>query len=396
MYRLAVLNSHPIQYFAPFYRRLSLEPDIDLTVYYCSRKGLDPYFDDDFGGKIRWDIDLLQGYQYEFLPNIRRIQKGRGFLSLINPSIINRLRNGRFDAVLIHGHQYSTMLLALLAAKLTKTAKLMRSETHLQLRRSPIKLFLRKLLLMPYYRQFDAFLAVGSLNATFYKAFQVPVEKIFIVTYAVDNQFFARPGEISNDQREEIRKAYNLPEKKPVILFVSKLQERKHPLHLLKAYALLREEGSDASLLFVGSGEQEENLRNFVEQNNVPDVTFLGFRTQKELPLLFSISDLFVLPSENEPWGLVINEAMAAGLPIIASQEIGAVPDLVHDNVNGFTFAAGDIQALSQQLRVLISDRQLRSSMGKASKSIIDEWDYERGVKELRAVLAFVSRTYSA
>jgi glycosyltransferase involved in cell wall biosynthesis len=309
---------------------------------------------------------------------------------LVNPAIINRLRNGRFDAVLIHGHQYSTMLMAVFAAKLTKTAKLMRSETHLKLRRSPIKLFLRKLLLMPYYRQFDAFLAIGSLNASFYKAFQVPMEKIFIVPYAVDNQFFARPRETLNDQREEIRKAYNLPQKKPVILFVSKLQERKHPLHLLKAYALLSEEGSDASLVFVGSGEQEETLENFVKQNNVPDVTFLGFRNQKELPLLFSISDLFVLPSENEPWGLVINEAMAAGLPIIATQEIGAVPDLVHDNVNGFTYPAGDIQALSQHLRVLISDRQLRSRMGKASKSIIDEWDYDRGVRELRAALASV------
>jgi glycosyltransferase involved in cell wall biosynthesis len=390
MYRLAVLNSHPIQYFTPFYRRLSLEPDIDLTVYYCSRKGLDAYFDGDFGERVRWDIDLLQGYQYEFLPNFWRNSEGIGFLGLLNPSIIERLRNGRFDAVIIHGHQHSTMLLGALTAKLSKTALMTRCDTHLQLRRSSLKHLLRKLLLAPYYRQFDACLAVGTRNEMFYKALGVPAERIFLIPFAVDNQLFARPAGFTNDQREQLRKAYNLPPKKPLILFVSKLQDRKHPLHLLKAFALLLEKGHDASLVFIGSGKQEEVLVKWVEQNKIPDVTFLGFRNQGDLPSLYGISDIFVLPSDNEPWGLVINEAMAAGLPVIASEEVGAVPDLVQDNVNGFTFAVGDINALSHCLQVLVCDQQLRSRMGRESLAIIKRWDFEQGVKEMRTVLAFV------
>ena len=388
MYHLAVLNSHPIQYFAPFYRRLSLEPDIDLTVFYCSRKGLDTYFDIDFDARIRWDIDLLQGYKYEFLPNVCRNTEGHGFFTLVNPSIIKRLKSGNFDAILIHGYQYSTNLLAVLGAKLSKTALFMRCDTHSLLRRSPVKSFLRKLFLLSFYNQFDACLAIGSRNYQFYNAHKVPREKIFLVPFSVVNQFFVPPSGFADDYKREIRADYNLPQKKPLILFVSKLQERKHPLHLLEAYALLRRKGLDSALLFVGSGEQKEILEDYVRLNSVPEVTFLGFRNQSELPRLFSIADIFVLPSENEPWGLVINEAMAAGLPVIVSEEIGAVPDLVHDNFNGFTFPVGDIHTLSQQMQVLINDQELRLRMGAASREIIEDWDYERGVRGMRAALS--------
>jgi glycosyltransferase involved in cell wall biosynthesis len=239
-----------------------------------------------------------------------------------------------------------------------------------------------------FYKLFDAFLPIGTRNHAFYVAHQVPERKLFLVPYAIDNNFFSSESSLSVEDKEKLRYKFGLPSGKPIILYVSKLQTRKHPHRLLQAYKALRDNDLDASLVFVGSGDRKNALIIAIERDDIPDVYFMGFRNQKDLPLLYSISDIFVLPSENEPWGLVINEAMAAGLPILASEEIGAVPDLVKNACNGFTFPANDIKQLTEQLKLLIRDRQLRISMGLKSREIISTWDYEKGVKGIRAAMA--------
>src|SRR6185503_10281762 len=118
MPKLAVLNTHPIQYFAPLYRRLAQEPDLDLTVYFCSRQGLDEYLDEGFGERFKWDTSLLDGYRHKFLPNLRRRDQVTGFLSLINFGIIRELRRNRYDALLVNGHNHASYLIAMVAAKL--------------------------------------------------------------------------------------------------------------------------------------------------------------------------------------------------------------------------------------------------------------------------------------
>ena len=389
MYRLAIVNSHPIQYFAPLYRRLALEPDIDLTVFFCSRKGLDSYYDAGFGKEVQWDIPLLQGYTHEFLPNSRQDEAAGGFFSLVNPAIFSRLAQGNFDAVLIHGHQYATMILTIMAAKRSGTAVLTRCDTHLQLRRSAAKGQVRKPVMTQYYRLLDGCLTIGTRNKAFYQAHGVPEEKLFLVPYAVDNDFFGRDAGLPAAEKEQAITALGLPLDKPLILFVAKLQDGKHPEDLLQAFRNIREQQLDAALVFVGSGEKEALLADMVERHNIPDVYFLGFRNQGELPRLYAIADIFVMPAENEAWGLVINEAMAAGLPIVAAEEIGAVPDLVQDGLNGYAFPTGDVQALTQRLQALVSDEQLRRAMGAKSKEIISEWDFERDVVGFRAALEY-------
>ncbi|MBV5344275.1 MAG: glycosyltransferase [Rhodoferax sp.] len=190
-YRLAVLNSHVIQYFAPLYRRLAQETDIDLTVYYCSRQGLDAYADAGFGGQqIQWDVPLLEGYRAVFLDNLRQSKGVGGFWSLINPGILDELRRQRYDALWVHGHNHATYLMAYTAARLAGTAIFARGETHLLLRRSAVKRLLRRPLLHWFYARCDACLAIGSRNADFYRHHGVPDRKIFPVPYAVDNARF--------------------------------------------------------------------------------------------------------------------------------------------------------------------------------------------------------------
>lgn len=387
-YRLAVLNSHPIQYFAPLYRRLAREPWIDLTVYYCSRQGVETYMDAGFGVSVQWDVPLISGYRYRFLPNLRRTDHVGGFFSLMNLSLLRELRENRYDALWIHGHNYFTFVLVILAAKLFRTPVLMRGETHLLLARPTVKRALRSPIMRLLYQHFcAACLPIGSRNREFYRAHGVPDERLFLVPYAVDNAYFMQHAAEARSQRTAVRRGLGLPVDQTLILFSSKLTSRKRPMDLLSAFDRLRSERIHAALVFAGSGEAEQALRDYVERHRVSDVYFLGFRNQRELPAIYAAADLFVLPSENEPWGLVINEAMCAGLPILASREIGAAPDLVKDGYNGFTFQAGNVEELVQHLRSLISNPSLRQQMGEHSLTLISEWNYERCVRGIRAAL---------
>ncbi len=388
MYRLAILNTHPIQYFAPLYRRIAKEPDIDLTVYFCSRQGADEYVDAGFGKLLKWDRPLLEGYNYKFLRNLRHRDAVNGFSSLINPAIVKELRDNHYDALVVNGHNHVTYLLAMVAAKLLRIPVLMRCETHLALNRSALKQVMRKPLMMFLYRHVcSACLPIGSLNEQFYRAHGVTSEKLFRVPYTVDNEFFQQAAGQFSNRIDEVKTELALPLDKPLVLFASKLIPRKRPLDLLKAYEQNRIDGVAAALLFVGAGEQESMLKQYVLERQIPDVHFFGFRNQSELPKFYAVADIFVFPSANEPWGLIVNEVMCSALPIIASEEIGAAADLLRNGENGFTYPSGNISRLGSHLRTLLLDPKLRQRMGRKSRSMIEHWDYEHCVEGIQSAL---------
>jgi glycosyltransferase involved in cell wall biosynthesis len=163
------------------------------------------------------------------------------------------------------------------------------------------------------------------------------------------------------------------------VLFASKLTARKHPDDVVRAIARLRDEGVMASLLFVGTGEMEAALRSLVVEYNLSGlVSFGGFVNQAELPKVYAASDVFVLPAENEPWGLIVNEVMCAAVPVIVASEAGCVPDLVHDGRNGLLTQAGDVASLTAALRRLLVDDRERVTMGRKGLEMIRDWSYER------------------
>lgn len=395
-YNLAIVQSHPIQYFAPLFRRLAQQPEIDLTVFYCSRRGMEEYLDTGFGQSVKWDIPLLSGYRHKFLPNLSDHFQGAGFLSLINPGVVIQLLRNRYDAVLVHGHNSATNLLTIAVANLLGIPVLMRAETHLLLERSLAKRTARRLLMSILYRWLcDACLPIGTRNKEFYQHHGVRKSRLFMVPYTVDNNFFMeslssfRPTDTA---RETLKQNWGLPTTKPVILFLGKLMPRKRAMDLLLAFQRLRMQGDDATLLFVGSGEQEELLRNHACQHNIPDVHFFGFRNQSALPQFYALADIFVIPSENEPWGLTINEAMCAALPIVATEDIGAVADLVRPGHNGLLFKKGDIDGLTAHLSWLISNSELCRQLGQNSLGIIRDWNYDAAVRGILRALQYVRR----
>jgi glycosyltransferase involved in cell wall biosynthesis len=387
VFRLAVVNSHPIQYFAPLYAYLNQDPALEVAALYCSDFSLRGAIDPGFKQAVTWDVDLLTGYRSVFLGEEAKQRTPAGFWSLICPQVCAEIRSGHYDAVLLHGYNYAVNILALLAAKTKRLPVLMRSETHLGLHRDGWKRWTRDAVLSVAYRFVDGFLAIGTANRAYYRALGVPDNKIFDVPYTVDNDRFIAAAVLASKQRAEVRKKYGLPIGEPVVLYASKFMRRKHPDDVIRAMASLRDNGQAATLFMVGNGKMEHELRDLATSLAMDNVVFGGFINQAELPKVYAAADIFVLPSENEPWGLIVNEVMCAGIPVVVSDEVGCVPDLVKDGVNGYHMKAGDIGSLAIALEKLLADQTLRQRMGAASLSIISGWSYEQCRQGIAAAL---------
>src|SRR5262249_31053857 len=265
---------------------------------------------------------------------------------------------------------------------------MMRGETHLGLPTRRIKSVLRRPVMGALYRLCDRLLAIGSANAAFYRAIGVSKDKIFLVPYSVDNERFVRSATLDARQRLDIRERFGVPADRPVVLYAAKFIPRKRPGDLLEAVRRLNSNTDRRfTVLMVGSGELEHQLRAFCAEHALDNVVFTGFVNQLELPALYGASDVFVLPSEHEPWGLAVNEAMCASLPIVVSRELGCVADLVHDGVNGYTPAAGDVSGLAGALQRLIEDEGLRRRQGQASLARILQWGYPQCLDGIRSAL---------
>ena len=186
----------------------------------------------------------------------------------------------------------------------------------------------------------------------------------------------------------ELKQELGIPHDLPVVLFSGKLSPVKRPMDLLKAFQeMLKTTGRKAALVYLGDGELRPELERYRRDEDIPNVYFAGFQNQSELPRYFVAADIFVLPSRYEPWGLVVNEAMCFGLPVIVSDQVGAGGDIVRSGVNGFICPTGDVSALAAFLGKLLSDSDLRMRMGTESRKIIQQWNYQEDVKGVLACL---------
>lgn len=382
--KLAVLVSHPIQYFAPVYRALANRPEIDLTVIYRTRVGLDAYQDPDFGVKVQWDIPLLEGYSSYFLSN-------KTSLGGFELAVIRTIAGRSFDVLIIHGYNSLTNLVAMAMAKLVGTKVLIRGDTRLQSHHAALpwwkSLFKRFLL-----SSADGCLSVGTLNRDYYRFYGVPPEKIWQAHLCVDNAFFQLNAHDHESNRIHFRNKHGIPEDAVVILFAGKFIQRKRAIDLVQAFAKIQDSRPKAWLLMVGSGEEFEAVVSSAHSLGVVRVKFVGFQNQRDLPAVYAASDVFVFPSAEEPWGLALNETMAAGLPAIVSDGVGAHPDLVRHQETGLLYPCGDVQALTDSLIYLLESPQHRKAMGKRAMDHIRDWDINACVSgTVEALLAQVN-----
>ncbi len=398
--RLAYLVSHPIQYQAPLLRRIAQESDIDLTVLFGSDFSVRGYKDEGFGVEVEWDVPLLEGYRSEFLPKLRDTG-GVSPTSPVSRGIYKRLRNANgdpaFDALWIHGYASLNALQAIFAANALGIPVLLRAESWLADRsRSFLKLAIKSLFFNDLREFITATLPIGSVNARYWRHYFGHEMPQFLMPYAVDNPFFARRAEEATASEDQLRSELGLEPGHPVILFASKLQRRKHCDHLIDAYSsLLRDDDSSGYkpyLVIVGNGEERANLEARCHDLGLANVRFTGFQNQSALPRYFQLADVFVLPSRHEPWGLIVNEAMAAGCPVIVSSDVGSGSDLVTDGVEGCIYPVGDIAALTTALSRVLSSPETATTMGEAARRRIAGWSFEEDVQGLRQALAYTTR----
>ena len=387
--RLAIVSSHPIQYAAPLYAHLSADPELQVTVLYCSDVSLRGGHDAGFRRSVAWDVELLAGYDSIFLGARHRTRSLGGFWSLVCPELVREIRKGRYDVVWVHGQQFAAYVLAFALAKLQGIAVMTRGDTHLDLPITPLRRALRRALLGLQYRFIDGFLAVGSKNHDYYRALGVPDARIHRLPFSVDNARFSRASQLSPDERRAHRVRLGVADDRPVVLYASKLMRRKHPDDLLRAAARLLGRGLTLHVVVAGSGEMEAELRGLAAGLELgAHVSFIGFVNQSALPALYAACDVFVLPAEHEPWGLIVNEVMCAGLPVVVGAGVGCAVDLVQQGVNGFFCEAGNPSSLAAALEPLLVDSELRRRMGDASRRAIAGWGYEQCRLGLRAALA--------
>ena len=370
-YRVEFLTSHPIQYQAPLFRASTRRPEIDLTVFFCSDQGVRRYRDPGFGTAFAWDLPLLDGYRSVMLPNLNRRGRPGSFLGLVNARIIAELWYGRFDALIVHGWAYATNWLAFCAASIFGISLMIRGESNGLREPSGLRRVMKRLALGWLFRQTSAFLAIGTLNHRFYRKHGVSSERIFFAPYAVDNAFFQKAAQ-RLPPRPALRAERGIPDDTTVFLFCGKLTSAKRPLDALAAFQRL-DNRERAALLFVGDGP----LRAEIEAHAVgmPNVSVTGFRNQSELPREYAVADVLLLPSEFEPWGLVVNEALNFGLAVVASDQVGAATDLVRAEDGGHIVPVGDVAALSRVMHRCMEERPGRPRT--STKRLIDEWTIE-------------------
>src|SRR2546422_2289542 len=375
--RVAVLATHPIHYQIQLYRRLAQVPGMDVTMLFCSRFGLNRQIDPTFGIEVQWyDESILDGCKYKFLENPLWERGPTSVYATISPSVFKEITSHPYNVVLIQSYAGVTEWIAVAAAIKQSCHVLFRGETVLKsgslhardaFRWMPIKILAKWV---------SIFLPIGTRSREFYLHYGIPQERLILSPYAVDNNYFFSQARLFKNMKRELRESLGIDGELPVVLFVSKMTPRKRPLDLLKAFDKLQE---DAFLLFVGDGPLRAEIEGYVASRQLRNVRCAGFQRQETLPQFYAVGDVFVLPSEYEPWGLVVNEAMCFSLPIITTHGVAAAADLVKTE-NGFLYEAGNVKALEAALRILVSGAERRLEMGRQSSKIVEGWDLDASV----------------
>jgi glycosyltransferase involved in cell wall biosynthesis len=390
--KLAHVVSHPIQYFTPLYQHIAENATFDFKVFYLSNYSLKEFTDPGFGKSVKWDIDLIEGYDCEFLPSLDPIDKpsaNRPVFTNLKPVF----QDSNLYGVWTHGYSSPTMLRTLLRARRKGLITMVRSDNQLKSMRITGGLrkaksaFIQNFL----FPRIDAFLAVGKRNAEYYMAHGAPQEKVYGVPYAVDNAFFQSKIDQAREKGEEIRTELGIESSTPVIIFVGKFIARKRPQDLIEAWARIAKNPGKIqkpALVMVGDGPLLQDAKRQAEEKRLSGVHFVGFKNVTEIPAYYALADVFSIPSEAEPWGLVVNEALNAGLPIVATDEVGAAPDLVRENENGFIVPVGDIDATEQALRRILSDPETTRKMSERSLQLTEEYSFAADLEGLEAVMA--------
>jgi glycosyltransferase involved in cell wall biosynthesis len=381
-YRLLFISTHAVQYAPPIFRKMAQHPRLEIQVAYCSLQGAEGGLDVGFGREVKWDVPLLDGYSWVQVPN-RALRPGLGyFFGLVNTRLWSMIRKGHYDAILIYtGYRCMSFWIALAAAKFTCTPILFGTDAaNLDPRgHGGWKVRVKRWFWPWFFGMASQVIVPSTATREMFRSIGIPSGRISITPYVVDNDWWR--DQAMRADRGKVRDHWQVPANATVVLFCAKLQPWKRPLDLLQAFAKVN--SPECFLVYAGDGPLREELkREAVRLEVVERTRFLGFVNQSQLPSIYRASDLFVLPSEYEPFGVVVNEAMLCGCAVAVSDRVGAGPDLVRPE-NGFVFPCGDVDALARLLRSAIGNNELLQHMGEASQGRMETWSPRENIQAL-------------
>jgi glycosyltransferase involved in cell wall biosynthesis len=380
--RLAIITTHPIQYYAPVFKLLHKRGNINIKVFYTWGKDAANKYDPGFNKIIEWDIPLLDGYPYEWVVNTSKDPGTHHFGGIVNPTIIEELELWQADAILIYGWGFNSHLKIIRHFK-KKIPIYFRGDSTLLDEQKGAKSIFRSIFLKWVYKHIDHAFYVGTNNKNYYLKFALNERQLKFAPHAVDNDRFA--FDRTNDAKQ-LRERLGIKEEEILILFAGKLEEKKAPLQLLAAFNCLKQTG--VHLLYVGNGSLEHQLKTTAYQDK--NIHFMDFQNQSFMPVAYQACNIFCLPSlgPNETWGLAINEAMACGKAILASDKVGSAVDLVNPGFNGEIFRAGDSADLVYRLKLLLQKgKNELLNMGANSREIIKNWNFEKQVNVIASTV---------
>lgn len=339
--RLAFVVSHPIQYYAPLYRRLASRTDIEIKVFFTWHDGRAPQHDPGFNQTLSWDIPLTEGYEYELAPNHSSDPGTHRFFGLRNSTLFERVIAWRPDAVHLTGYAYASHLNMIRRLSSRKVPVLFRGDSHLldQSRRGP-RWQLKRLFLRQIYKRVTGFLYVGKNNRDYYRAFGVPESRLFYCPHSIEVERFAEPNERFEREAIEWRNQLGISDSAKVLLYAGKFEPKKQPVELMRTVANLKM--ADLVLVMVGNGTLDNQI-HAIASTHPATFRILAFQNQSRMPVVYRLGEIFTLPSAyDETWGLGANEALASGRRVLLSDKVGCASDLVESDADGGIFPAND------------------------------------------------------
>lgn len=344
--------------------------------------GLARRFDPGFRRAVAWDIALLDGYDSEFI-KVREGHAQESFFWLsLRSNFTELLKARKITKLWIQGWQVAAYWQAVWTAKRMGAEIWLRAETNLRSSSNGIGRIVKRALRKRLLDHVDWALYIGEANRKFYLAHGMPAARMLSAPYCVDNNRFAAQASQLRPEREALRKKWRIPNDAFCFLFMGKFVPKKRPMDLIEAVRRLTQSGSGPSphILFVGAGELEREMRQRctvlfdAESKGVcgtegPHASFAGFLNQTEISQAYVVADCLVLPSDaTETWGLVVNEAMASGLPCVVSDACGCVEDLIHPVRRELSYPVGDTGLLQRSLRIAIEDSPSRGILQRHIK----------------------------
>jgi len=390
-YRVLYVCGHPVQYMSPLLRLLSQHPQLEVSTAYCRLRGATPGHDPEFGATIQWDVPLLDGYSWVEVPN--KGTGSEGFWGLYNPGLWKLIRRGDFDAVFCPtGYIRASFWISYFASKLSHSAFIFGTDatTLTPLDRRMWKRPVKRLFWPILYRFASQVIAPSAGTRALLLSLGIPEDRITVFPYVVDNDWWTTQS--ARVDRNAVRASWGAQPGTAVVLFCAKLQPWKRPLDLLQAFA--KASVPDSLLLFAGEGPLKSGLESEAASLGISSkVRFLGFVNQTQLPSLYTSADVLVLPSEYDAFGVVVNEAMLCGCPVIASKNVGAAGDLIAPVDPSFIFPCGDVSALTTLLHRVLTDRGQLNRFRAAGLERMKTWSPREYVAAtVEAVQRAVSR----